>query len=174
VASRLRWKPAAQAAESARWFPRLAWGLAAAAVCLLPGFFVGHWRGQTEAAANGLLQNQKFIRETLAMFPNRVRAIVQDERGLSLVLSDRDDVPVSAPLWIKVCDGKRCFDARDVQRPGTRNCRTESHHPFGREGRRDCGGESLCMVERPAGRQGRRLEDRGQESEFDNPLIKLP
>jgi len=44
----------------------------------------------------------KFIRETLAMFPNRVRAIVRDERGINLVLSDQDNVPVSSPLYVRI------------------------------------------------------------------------
>jgi hypothetical protein len=106
------------------WFPRLAWGLAAATACLIVGFAVGHWRGSAEtASANGLLQNGKLIRETMAMFPNRIRAIVQDERGLSLVLSEGDDVPVSPPLYIKVCDGKNCsalvtFSGQEVQMAG--------------------------------------------------------
>lgn len=42
------------------------------------------------------------------MFPNRVRAVVQDDHGLHLVLSDKDDVPASTPLWVKVCNGKHC------------------------------------------------------------------
>ena len=123
VTARLHWKRTAESVEAPRWFPRLAWGLATAAACLLAGFLLGHWRGQTEAASNGLLQNGKVIREMLTMFPNRVRAIVQDERGLSLVLSEKDDVPVSPPLWVKVCDGKRCsafvaFSGQEVEIAG--------------------------------------------------------
>src|SRR5450432_1901005 len=70
----------------ARWFPRLAWGLAGAAACLALVFASGHWRG--EAAFKDSLQSAQLIHETLAMFPNRVRAITQDEHGLNLVLSD--------------------------------------------------------------------------------------
>jgi hypothetical protein len=55
-----------------------------------------------------LLQNGKMLREVLTLFPNRVRAIVQDERGLQLVLSDQPNVPMSTPLWVKICDGKQC------------------------------------------------------------------
>ncbi len=108
----------------ARWFPRIAWGLAAATACLIVGFAVGHWRGSVETvSANGLLQNEKLLRETMAMFPNRIRAIVQDERGLSLVLSEGNDVPDSAPLYVKVCDGKNCsalvtFSGQEVQMAG--------------------------------------------------------
>jgi hypothetical protein len=42
------------------------------------------------------------------MFPNRVQAIVEDEHGLNLVLSDTDNIPASAPLYIRVCDGGHC------------------------------------------------------------------
>ena len=57
------------------------------------------------------------------MFPNRVRAIVQDERGINLVLSDNDDVPVSPPLYVRICDGKHCsslvtFSGQEIQIAG--------------------------------------------------------
>src|ERR1700734_3149072 len=59
-------------------FPRLAWGFATA-ICILAAFAVGHWRGQVETkASTDILTNAKVVRETLAMFPNQVRAIVQD------------------------------------------------------------------------------------------------
>ncbi|HKW30855.1 MAG TPA: hypothetical protein VJT54_16095, partial [Verrucomicrobiae bacterium] len=93
-----------------RWFPRLAWGLVTAA-CILMAFAVGHWRGQVETktvASSDILQNAKLIRETLAMFPNRVRAIVCDKNGFNLVLSDHNDVPDSTPIYIRVCDGEQC------------------------------------------------------------------
>ena len=109
VTSRLHWKTAPTEARGTNWLPRFAWTLAGVAAGLVAGFLVGHWRGQTDALAeNGSLQNEKVIKEMLAMFPNRVRAVVQDEHGLNLVLSDKDDVPASAPLWVKICDGKHC------------------------------------------------------------------
>lgn len=109
ITSRLHWNSAAPEARSRHWFPRLAWALTAAAACLLIGFMLGHQRGQKDTLAeSGLLQNEKVIKEMLAMFPNRVRAVVQDEHGLNLVLSDNADVPVSTPLWVKVCDGQHC------------------------------------------------------------------
>jgi len=108
VTSQLRYPPVTSREEH-RWLPRVAWGLATAAACLMIGFAVGHWRGKTETASSDkLLQNMKLIRETLAMFPNRVRAIVQDERGLNLVLSDQADVPESTPIYVSICTGKQC------------------------------------------------------------------
>lgn len=106
------------------WFPRIAWGFAAAAVCLVAGFAIGHWRGRDKAVSTtGLLQNEKVIRETMAMFPNRIRAIVQDDKGVSLVLSEKEDVPDSTPLYVKVCDGTHCsalvtFSGQEVQLAG--------------------------------------------------------
>jgi hypothetical protein len=102
--------------------PMLAWGLALA-TCLVIGFVVGHWRGTSEA--NGLLQNAKVVSEVIAMFPNQVQAIIQDENGLRLTLAETANVPQSQPLWIKVCDGKQCrsivtFSGQVVQIDGQR------------------------------------------------------
>jgi hypothetical protein len=92
-----------------RWRPQLAWGFGVAFACLAIGFAIGHWHaGRQTADPYALLQNEKVLREVLALFPNRVRAIVQDEHGLQLVLSDTADVPVSTPLWVKICDGPHC------------------------------------------------------------------
>lgn len=120
VTSRLHWKPAAET-RVASWFPRLAWITACVAACLIVGFVIGRQQGHSDAMAeSGLLQNEKVIKEMLAMFPNRVRAVVQDEHGVNLVLSDKDNVPLSTPLWVKFCDGKHCraavtFSGQQIQ-----------------------------------------------------------
>jgi hypothetical protein len=114
------WKPAAAAHLGPSC---LAWGLAAAA-CVMLAFAVGHWRGrEAPATSAGLLENTKLIRETLAMFPNQIRAIVQDERGINLVLSDKEDVPSSPPIYVRICDGKNCssavtFSGQEIQIAG--------------------------------------------------------
>ena len=92
--------------EKSRPVNRLAWGLSIGMACLVIALALSHWRGITQA--NGLLQNEKVIWEVLAMFPNQLQAIIQDENGLRLSVAEQPDVPVSPPLWIKVCDGKRC------------------------------------------------------------------
>jgi hypothetical protein len=105
--------------------PHLAWAFGLAA-CVVIAFAIGHWRGRLDTGtipATDSLASPKFIRETLAMFPNRVRAIVQDERGINLILSDNDDVPVSAPLYVRICDGEHCsslvtFSGQEVQIAG--------------------------------------------------------
>jgi len=105
------------------WLPRLAWGMATAA-CILIAFAIGHWHGLAEAkAGKDALANTEFIQETLAMFPNRVRAIVQDERGVNLVLSDQETVPTSTPIYVRICDGKNCsslvtFSGQEIQIAG--------------------------------------------------------
>ena len=111
----------------ANWLLRLAWAGGLAAVCVLAGFLIGHHFGQKQietADANGqVLQSEKLIREVMAMFPNRVRAIVKDDSGLQLVLSDNADVPASTPLWVKVCRGEHCttlvtFSGQELQIAG--------------------------------------------------------
>lgn len=107
VLGRLR-KVSATREPLQRWRPLLAWGLGAAIACVMIGFAIGNWHGRSGSEAFALLQNEKMIREILTMFPNRVRAIEQDERGIRLVLSEHADVPDSPPLWIKICDGNNC------------------------------------------------------------------
>ena len=111
--------------RTVRWVPRLVWAGGLAAVCIIVGFIFSH-RFATPESANGngqLLQSEKLILEVLAMFPKRVRAIVKDESGMQLVLSDEADVPESPPLWVKICQGKRCttlvtFSGQELQIAG--------------------------------------------------------
>jgi hypothetical protein len=105
------------------WMPRLAWA-SGVLVCLGVALGIAH-RSRSDKADTSLalLQNEKVVREVLSLFPNRVRAIVQDEHGLQLVLSDRPDVPTSPPLWIKFCDGRHCraavtFSGQELQIDG--------------------------------------------------------
>ena len=108
-----------------RIYPRLAWGLATI-LCVLIAFAIGHWRGQMEKEANlsqDVLTNPKLVQETLAMFPGQVRAIVEDQHGLNVVLSETNNVPPSAPLYVRVCTGKDCaavvtFSGQEIQIAG--------------------------------------------------------
>jgi hypothetical protein len=105
--------------------PRLAWAFGLAA-CVVIAIAIGYGHRQMKpelAGANDSLASAKLIRETLALFPNRVRAIVQDENGLNLVLSDADEVPASSPLYVRICDGKHCsqlvtFSGQEIQIAG--------------------------------------------------------
>jgi hypothetical protein len=123
VARLKRNDPPVRAARN--FLPRLTWAFGLAA-CVVIAFSIGHWQGHMEMEtipAKDSLASIKLIRETLAMFPNRVRAIVQDERGINLVLSDTDDVPVSPPLYVRICDGEHCsslvtFSGQEVQIAG--------------------------------------------------------
>ncbi len=110
ISAKLHWQP--QRSENVNLPSRLrggaiwGWGFAGATVLVLVGFLLGHWHGNKQATA--LLQNEKLLREVLAMFPNQVQAIIQDEKGLHLSLAEEASVSQSQPLWIKVCEGKVC------------------------------------------------------------------
>ncbi|HXI71293.1 MAG TPA: hypothetical protein VNN22_13130 [Verrucomicrobiae bacterium] len=121
VLAQLRRPAPASPRNRPRWFPRLAWSFAATAACLAVILAISHRRGGTTSKDD--LQSTKLIRETLAMFPNRVRAIVQDEHGLNLVLSENEDVPASTPIYVRICDGKQCasfvtFSGQEIQAGG--------------------------------------------------------
>jgi hypothetical protein len=96
----------------------------ATAACILLAFAAGHWRERAERrSGQDILADAKLIQETLAMFPHRVRAIVQDKEGLSLILSDKADVPASTPIYVRICDGKNCsslvtFSGQEIQAAG--------------------------------------------------------
>jgi hypothetical protein len=104
---------------------RLAWAFGLAA-CVVIVFTASHWRGRMEAEAipaKDCLASIKLVREMVAMFPNQVCAIVEDDHGLHLVLSDKDDVPASPPLYVRICDGKHCssfvtFSGQEIQVAG--------------------------------------------------------
>ena len=123
VLANLRSSPWQTRPPQRSWLPRLAWGLATA-VCVVLAFSLGHWRGQIESPpSHNLLADAKLIHETMALFPNQLRAIVQDEPGLKLVLADQPDVPSSTPLYVKICDGQKCsslvtFSGQEIQIAG--------------------------------------------------------
>jgi hypothetical protein len=109
VSARLRAAPAGRPMVERHWLPRLAWGGGIAFACLVIGFAIGHWHGRMEKNdPYALLQNGKVLHEVLTLFPNRVRAIIQDEHGIQLVLSDQADLPASTPIFVHICDGKQC------------------------------------------------------------------
>jgi len=125
VADRLRHDPAPP--RPARSFlTRPAWAAGLATICILLAFSIGHWRGRKETqtmASSDILASTKFAGETLAMFPNQVRAIVENESGLHLVLSEHDNLPASPPLYIRICDGDHCssfvtFSGQEIQMAG--------------------------------------------------------
>jgi len=103
------------------WRPRFAWALATAG-CVLLAFWIGRWHGRAETGQD-ILTNSKVIHETLAMFPHRVRAIVSDQHGINLVLSDADNVPASPPIYVRISDGKNLssmvtFSGQEIQIDG--------------------------------------------------------
>ncbi len=110
-------------------FPRLAWGVATI-FCIVTAFGIAHWRGQAQREAQreanssqDVLANAQFVRETLATFPGQVRAIVEDQRGLNVILSATDNIPASSPLYVRVCNGKECaamvtFSGQEIQIAG--------------------------------------------------------
>jgi len=133
-------RPSAPVQARFFWRPRLAWALAVAS-CILVAFLAGRWHGRLEAGQD-VLADAKVIQQTLAMFPNRVRAIVRDERGINLVLSDKEDVPVSTPIYVRICDGKNCsslvtFSGQEIQVAGQKvTVLSEAHGGIILEGNR--------------------------------------
>jgi hypothetical protein len=88
---------------------RLAAPVAFAAGCIMIGFFWGVRARHGEVVQAGELAEARACwREAAALFPNQLQAIVFDQQGSRLVLSDKPNQPVSAPIFLKLCDGKNC------------------------------------------------------------------
>ena len=100
----------------------LIWTTGFATACLVIGIGVWHGRRQVSEVSS-LAESARLIREVGALFPQRVRAIISGQSGVRLVLSDQADVPVSTPLWVSMCQGKRCqtivtFSGQEIQLAG--------------------------------------------------------
>lgn len=94
--------------SSPRRGPLLAWGFGLATACILAGFFFGFWRGRTSTDAPEAAALERLFREVDILFPNQVQAIIIDEGGPRLVLSEQPNVPVSDPLLVKICKARSC------------------------------------------------------------------
>ncbi len=121
VLARVRSAPGAARVAGPSWWSWLGWG-AAATACMIAAFAAsqGYARRHSES---DVLASASVVQETLALFPNRVRAIVHDEHGLNLVLSDQADVPSSTPIYVRICDGEHCtsqitFSGQEIQIAG--------------------------------------------------------
>ena len=94
-----------------KW-PSLRWPVLAvggAAVCILLGFAVGFWKGSRSFGEQAQMADlQKYFREIEGLFPNQVEAIVLDAKGAHLVLAEQANVPVSPPVYVKICGPKGC------------------------------------------------------------------
>ncbi|MBI4023451.1 MAG: hypothetical protein HY360_00625 [Verrucomicrobia bacterium] len=90
------------------------WSFVLAAACLLIGFATGYWMAHphgthgASSEAGQVAQNEKLFREMASLFPNQIRAIISDNQGVRLVLSEKAEIPTSTPLLLKICDGGQC------------------------------------------------------------------
>jgi hypothetical protein len=88
---------------------RAAVPLAFAAVCIMVGFIWGFNSHKSEAFNPAELAEARACwREVAALFPNQLQAIVFDPQGSRLLLSEHANPPGSAPIFLKLCDGKGC------------------------------------------------------------------
>jgi hypothetical protein len=124
IVTRLRQKP--QPLRPIRNNPfRFGWAVGFS-VCLVIAIMTGQRNEPVKSSppiVPDTLADSRLIQETLALFPNQVRAIVENDQGLNLILSEKNDVPVSAPVYLHVCDGKQCssfvtFSGQDIQVAG--------------------------------------------------------
>ncbi len=66
---------------------------------------------------------RKYLQEIETLFPNQVQAIAFDQEGSRLTLAERADVPVSSPLYLRICGASGCkdyltFSGQEIQLDG--------------------------------------------------------
>lgn len=88
------------------------WPLAAAA-CLLLAWLMHHPAtpaGKAQSTSVALPEDTAAIilREFSALYPNQIKAIIQDSSGIQLTLADKPDVAPGQALVLKVCQAKGC------------------------------------------------------------------
>jgi len=84
------------------------WGIGLATVCLVIGFWFGFRNGHSRGNEEQLAVARKYFQNIESLFPNQMRAIVFENGQARLLLSEKPDVPTSAPLFVKICSGKNC------------------------------------------------------------------
>lgn len=99
VGQRLTGHPEAEEGTSSQRVWAWAGGLMAAAVVVVVAGLAISSRTPTGSTA----QYVKLYREMSALFPQQVRSITCDDKGVHLDIADTAEVPVSAPLLVKVC-----------------------------------------------------------------------
>ncbi len=108
-ASTARGEVAGRRFDAIRLVLRRAVPLTLAAACLMVGFFWGaHWRKGRAANAVEIAEARACWREAAALFPNQLQAIEFDQQGSRLVLSEQANRPIFPPVFVRLCDGKRC------------------------------------------------------------------
>lgn len=111
IAAKTHWqaqRPATSVAEP-RGFNWLNWAIGGAVVAVVLCIsFLLQPGPASRASANRLVRAEKCYREVEAMFPNQVQAIIFDEHGPRVVLSEKADVPDSPPVYLRICGPRGC------------------------------------------------------------------
>jgi len=86
-----------------RWSMRV--GAAAVVIGLAIAVWKYHEASDTKPQDTAML---KYFSELEALFPDQLRAVIFDNYGPRLMLSEQGNVPRSTPVYLKVCAAKRC------------------------------------------------------------------
>jgi hypothetical protein len=125
ITARLR-RQSFRLAGNAQPIPRvklapLGWRFVIGFAAILVVFTFGFWKTRDLfGSKDQLAAAQKYANEFEALFPGQIRAIILDDGGPHLLLSDRTDVPPSPPVYLKVCQERTCqrivtFSGQEIQ-----------------------------------------------------------
>lgn len=93
-------------------FRRAALGVGLACACLLLGLFICPWKpGRDLAEERRRAVLQRCFRETSALFPRQLRALVADSDGFGLVLAEQANLPTDVPIYVRVTSREKSQSA---------------------------------------------------------------
>lgn len=111
ITAKIHWQshqPLVSQMETRR-FDLLDWALGAGVVAAVCGVVLLLQPERKSLAEAGSFEvAEKCYRETEALFPHQVQAIVFDEAGPRVVLAEKADVPTSPPLYLRICGPRGC------------------------------------------------------------------
>jgi hypothetical protein len=111
ITARIHWQSQRKVStlNSPRRFDRVGLALSGAVVvAVLVVLFLWQSGSTTRDAGGQLARAEKCYWEVESLFPRQVQAIILDEHGPRLVLADQADVPVSPPLYLRICGPRGC------------------------------------------------------------------
>jgi hypothetical protein len=115
VTPKLHWQSSADKIQPDRQSHKFAFCFAGGLALAIMYFFINiafktldHPTTATPAPDQQLAEARQCYHELERLFPNQLQSIVFDQHGPHMALSDSANVPISAPLYLKVCGPKGC------------------------------------------------------------------
>ena len=88
---------------------RMRLGITLGAAALVLVFTLVVWRAREAPPSRAQSQAMlKYVSELETLFPNQLRALIIDQNGPRVELSEKGNLPRSTPIYLRICKGRDC------------------------------------------------------------------